>query len=148
MPARREYFIETLLDPESVWAMYTDWEHWHAWEGSVYGEVQWLSGRPFEKGSVVLIEIPSVGITFEQRIIGSTPPRELGWINHASGMTAEQWTYFHPLEHGGTRVETWIEIHGAMLELHGQPVDVVVGRLITTWYDRFKEQCDRRAQSN
>ncbi len=147
MPARRDYCIETLLDPKSVWEMYTDWENWHTWD-NVYGKVQWLSGRPFEKGSTVLIEIPSVGLTFEQRIIGSTPGRELGWINHAHGLTAEQWTYFHRLDHGGTRVETWIEIHGAVMQIQGQPVDIVVGRLIANWYDKFKTVCDRRAQGN
>ena len=144
MPARRDYCIETRLDPQTVWEMYTDWEHWHTWD-NVYGKVQWLTGPPFEKGSIVLIEIPSLGITFEQRIIGSTPPRELGWINHAAGLTAEQWTYFHDLGNGGTRMETWIEVHGNVLELKGQPVDIVIGRLISAWFDKFKARCDARA---
>jgi hypothetical protein len=140
------YAIETKASPELAWEVYADWTLWPKFSDQ-YGELRWVSGEPWQKGSRLRVEIlRPVHVHVEHVITVCVPAKRVGWIDHAMGITVEQWVYFEPLQPAGTRAHTWAEFTGIVQLIAGQPVKRVIRQFIETWYDNYRAECDRRVE--
>lgn len=139
---RVEYAAVTEADPALAWKIFSDVSRWPRFS-DFYGNIRWLSGRPWTVGSRLQIElVRPVKTTVDHVITVCTPPHCVAWIDHALGDTMEQWVAFEPLSTGGTRVRTWAEVVGPTSEVAGQPVAQVLKAFIELWYSRFCSECD------
>jgi len=139
------YFIETKASPELAWDIFSDLTLWPQFSDQ-FGQLQWIAGEPWQKGSRLRIEIlHPVHIHVDHLITVCVPAKRLGWIDRAIGTTLEQWAYFEPLNGGGTRVHTWGEFTGIARLVAGQPILKVIRHFTEHWYDNYRQECDRRA---
>jgi hypothetical protein len=140
------YAVETKASPDLAWQVYSDWTLWPKFSDQ-YGEVIWTSGQPWEKGSRLRIEIlRPVHVHVEHVIKVCVPAKRVSWIDHALGTTLEQWAFFEPLINGGTRVHTWAEFTGIAQIIAGRPIKRVIMDFIVSWYDKYRDECDRLAE--
>ena len=139
------YSVETKAGPDLAWEVFSDWTLWPQFSDQV-GELHWVEGEPWQKGSRLRIEIlHPVHIHVDHVITACVPAKRVGWIDHGIGTTLEQWAYFEPLSSGGTRVHTWAEFTGIASVVAGQPIKKLIRHFTETWYENYRRECDRRA---
>jgi hypothetical protein len=139
---RVEYSAETRADRALTWRIFSDWRRWQRFS-DFYGDIRWLSGKPWAVGSRLRIElVRPVKTTVDHVITVCSPGECVAWIDHALGNTMEQWVTFKPRVEGGTRVETWAEVAGWASTIAGWPIRSVLKSFIELWYSRFCRECD------
>ncbi|HXZ79783.1 MAG TPA: hypothetical protein VEG30_07630 [Terriglobales bacterium] len=93
------------------------------------------------------IEILQPVVAMVDHVITSCEPgRKVSWLDHALGVTLEQWVLFHELPKGkGTEIETRGEFVGPALDIAGRTVGQVLTEFTHTWYGNFRAVCDQLA---
>ncbi len=142
------YTVRTQVSPAIAWEVFSNWNLWRNF-ASIYGELNWVQGRPWDVGSRMEIEILRPGKAVVDRlIICCEPARELGWIDRALDMTLSQWVEFeaHPL--GGTSVHTWGELAPSGLKFGGRTAEQLFAEYTEAWYENYRAACDDLVKDN
>jgi hypothetical protein len=137
-----QYTVRTTASPVQAWKLYSNWNLWPRF-ASVYGEINWIEGRPWEVGSRMEIEIlRPVKAIVDHLIICCEPAKELGWIDRAMGLTMSQWVEFTPLPSGGTRVHTWGDLSSPEAQVGIKAAKELITVFTETWYENYRMACD------
>jgi len=143
-----KYSVKTKCDRRQAWALYVNYENWPAF-ASIYGEMKWTQGEPWEVGSRLDIEIRyPVEVVIDHTIIFWEPGRAIGWIDRALGITIAQWVMFEDEPDGGTRVYTEGEIFSHGIKVAGKSVEELMEVFTQTWYENFRGSCDQLFENN
>lgn len=141
------YVVRTQATSEVAWSVFSNWNLWRHF-ASIYGEIDWVEGKPWEVGSRMRIEVLRPGkAVVERLIICCEPPRELGWIDRALGMTLDQWVEFHAHPLGGTSIRTWGDLAPSGFRLGGRTAEQLFAEFTETWFENFRAACDELAQN-
>ncbi len=139
------YTVKTHATPALAWDVFSNWNLWRKF-ASVYGEMNWSEGKPWEVGSRMQIEIlRPVKTVIDHLLICCVPGRELGFIARCLGMTMSQWVEFDALSSGGTQVHTWGELASSDLKIGGCTVPELHSVFTETWYENYRLACDELA---
>ncbi len=142
---RVEYSVTSIASLESCWEAYVDWRNWPKFHPS-YGRMEWVQGRPWERGSKLEIEITQpIRFVVEHRITTFVPRQRIAWIDHSGFITIEQWVYFHAIPEGGTRIETWADLVGPPT-IKGVLALPLFKQFTKQWYNEFAAYCDGLAR--
>ena len=142
---RFEYSVTTNASPEVAWKVFSDWTLWPKFS-DYYDQIRWTHGEPWQEGSRLSITTAKPArITLDHVITMCEPAERVAWIDHAIGVTLEQWVFFDHLPDGGTRVGTWAEFTGITAVIAGRTIKNVLLEFTQTWYDRYAAECDRVA---
>ena len=76
-------------------------------------------------------------------IISCVPREQVAWIDHALGISMEQWVTFDGLPEGGTHIRTWAEFTGETADISGRPLRDVLEQFLSGWYEKFRAYCDQ-----
>jgi len=137
-----EFTVSTRADRALAWRLFSNFRLWPQFSDS-YGEIKWIAGAPWRKGSRLQIKIlRPIQACVDHVITACSPANYVGWIDHALGDTMEQWVTFEAVP-GGTRIHTWAEVIGPIAEVDGRPIRQVLKEFIEAWYSRFSAACDR-----
>jgi len=140
---RFEYSVITTADPALAWRVFSDCTLWPKFS-ELYHEIRWSKGEPWHEGSRLSITTTaSVGVTLDHVILTCVPGESVAWLDHAIGITMEQWVFFRPLPEGGTLVCTWAEFTGLARLIAGRTIKEVLLDFTRTWYDRYARECDQ-----
>lgn len=141
--ARLEYTDVTRANSRLAWKVFSDFRRWRRFS-DIYGDIRWLSGKPWKPGSRMRIEVlKPVKSSVDHVITVSRPAECVAWIDHFLGNTMEQWVTFTPQSDGTTAVHTWAEVTGVTPDLAGQPCSELIKSFIETWYSNFCKECNR-----
>jgi hypothetical protein len=141
------YTVETKAGVDLAWEIFADCTRWSNYSDWL-GEVKWISGEPWQKGSRMEVELVHPIHAHVQRAVQvCVPGKRVAWIDHMLGTTFEEWTYFEPIVGGKTRVHTWTEFTGILSVVAGRPLTRVVQEFFQTWYDNYAAECNRRVQN-
>ena len=125
--------------------MFSDWTLWPKFS-DYYDQIRWTQGEPWQEGSRLSITIARPArITLDHVITMCEPGEKVAWIDHAIGVTLEQWVFFDRLPEGGTQVRTWAEFTGITAIIAGRRIKDVLLEFTRTWYSRYAAECDRTA---
>jgi len=140
-----DYSVISKASRDVAWQVFSDWTLWPKFS-DFYQDIRWTKGEPWKEGSRLSITTDRpVRITLDHVITLCDPPEKVAWIDHAIGVTMEQWVFFDALPNGGTQVRTWAEFTGITAIVAGRRIKDVLLEFTHGWYDRFAEQCDRVA---
>lgn len=144
--ARRfSYEVMVKAGPQLAWEVFSDWRRWHTFS-NVYGRLEWTTGQPWTVGSRLSIEVLRPVHTVIDHVITHCDPAErVGWIDHALGVTVEQWVSFEPKNESGTLVRASGEIVGSEPELNGSSLQQFFQEFTRDWYQAYREVCDQLA---
>ena len=89
----------------------------------IFDEASWVEGAPWQVGSRLRYVIAQpVRATVSGVVVSISPPRAIGLLNHALGITTEQHVSFGPDLKGGTRVRMTMDLIGESTELSEKAV--------------------------
>jgi len=143
---RLEYSVSTKASRDVAWQVFSDWTLWPNFS-DFYQDIRWTQGEPWKEGSRLSITTARPArVTLDHVITLCDPPNKVAWIDHAMGVTMEQWVFFDALPDGGTQVRTWAEFTGITAIVAGRRIKDVLLEFTHEWYDRFADQCDRVAE--
>src|SRR6202522_3408799 len=101
-----EYAVKTKATPALAWRVYSDWKMWPTF-ASIYGDMKWVQGKPWELGSRLEIEVlRPMRIVIDHLITSYEPIHRISWIDRAMGVTIDQQVKFEALPTGHTQVST------------------------------------------
>jgi len=144
--ARRfSYEVIVKASPKLAWEIFSDWRRWHTFS-NVYGRLEWTKGQPWRVGSRLSIEVlRPVQTTIDHVITHCDPAERVGWIDHAMGVTVEQWVSFEPRNESGTIVRATGEIVGSEPQLAGTSLLEFFQDFTREWYEAYREVCNQLA---
>lgn len=115
----------------------------------VYEEASWIEGKPWEVGSRLrYVLIKPVKATITSVVNSVSPPRAIGLLNHALGITAEQHVTFGPNLQGGTRVRMTLDFVGEPTELPKSVMREAIAFLVRDDLDSMAALCNQRRSSS
>jgi hypothetical protein len=142
---RFEYSVITKAPRSLAWTVFSDWTLWPKFS-SFYDEIRWTKGDPWQEGSRLTITTAfPIRITLDHVITSCVPAEKVSWIDHAIGITMEQWVFFDSLPDGGTQIRTWGEFTGITAVVAGRRVKDILLEFTRTWYTRYATECDLAA---
>jgi len=145
---RFSYEVMVKAGPKLAWEVFSDWRRWHTFS-NVYGRLEWTKGQPWSVGSRLSIEVLRPVHTVIDHVITHCEPAErVGWIDHALGVTIEQWVVFEPRNGSGTLVHVTGDIVGSELDLNGVPLHQFFRDFTREWYEAYREVCNQLAPIN
>ena len=140
---RFEYSVITKAPQEVAWKVFSDWKLWPQFS-DFYQDIRWTKGEPWQEGSrLSIVAAKPIRVTLDHVITMCEPPARVAWIDHAIGVTLEQWVFFDRVPEGGTLVRTWAEFTGITTVIAGRKIKDVLLEFTRTWYDRYAAECDR-----
>ena len=111
----------------------------------IYEEAIWTEGAPWQVGSRARYGIVQPTRTTISAVVTSiSPPRAVGLLNHALGVTAEQHVSFGPDLKGGTRIRVTLTLVGKSTELSEGEVQELASSLTKDALDTVVALCERR----
>ena len=146
MLPRIEYSVTVPVTVDSAFQAFLDLER--LLHRGVYDEASWVEGEPWQVGSRVRYVISQpVRATVSAVVLSISPPRAIGLLNHALGVTAEQHVSFGPDLKGGTRVRMTMDLVGKSSELSEDGLLNAVTFVTRDTLDTLVAACRRRASS-
>jgi hypothetical protein len=115
----------------------------------IYEEASFVEGKPWEVGSRLrYVVIKPVKATITSVVNSLSPPRAIGLLNHALGVTADQHVTFGPDLKGGTRVRMMLDFVGEPTELPESVVQEAVAFLAKDALDTLAALFDQPCGSS
>ena len=146
MLPRVEYSVTAPASPEEVWLAFSDLTRLLG--RGIYSEAVWTEGAPWKTGSRLRYGVlHPVQATVLAVVSLSEPPFKVGLINHALGITAQQFVTFSRVKPNTTRVIMTMDFVGESTS--PTPIDVGAAlRFYThdaldTMLDKLKESQKR-----
>ena len=146
MATRLEYSVTAKCKPEHVWQKFHKLEEW-PWWNRVIGQVRWLEGQPWQKGSRFLMEmVYPRKMSFKPRIVESAPPNKLAWVGKVNGVTGEHWFSFEAQADGTTVIKTWEDFSGLMTVFLTASIKKSIIATWANWLDALKTEAEKIAR--
>ena len=121
MLSRVEYSVTVPVPVDAAFRAFQNFDR--LLSRGIYSEISWTEGEPWRVGSRArfVLEKP-LPATVSAVVSSSSPPRAIGMIHHALGITAEEHVTFGPDLKGGTRIRVTFDFLGTSSELSEEDV--------------------------
>ncbi len=146
MAIRLEYSVTAKCKPEHVWQKFQKLEEW-PWWNRVVGQVRWLSGAPWQKGSRFHLQLwyPKK-MKVDPVIVESAPPNRIAWVGRGIGIKGEHWFSFEPQPDGATLLKTWEDFSGWLTLFMGDGLKKAIVSMYKDWLDALKVEAEKIAR--
>ena len=145
MPKSSSLSVFTLAPRALVWSVFSDIESWRTFGEEMYGEVRWISGLPWARGSHFVAELRQpVEASVSHRILACVPAERVNWSAHAIGVTIERLIEFKDAG-SGTEIKTSAVITGNPARELGGELGPLLDQFTSSWYQQLAKACDARA---
>jgi hypothetical protein len=116
MLSRIEYSVVVPVPPVAAFRAFCDLDR--LLHRGIYDEASWIEGPPWKVGSRIryVVSVP-IQATILSVVTSCDPPRSVGILNHALGITAEQNVTFVSAPKGGARVLMTMDFVGKSLDI-------------------------------
>jgi hypothetical protein len=146
MAIRLEYAVTAKCRPEHVWQKFQKLEEW-PWWNRVIGQVRWLSGAPWQKGSRFHLELVYPRkMKVNPVIVESAPPQRIAWVGKGIGARGEHWFSFEPQPDGTTLIKTWEDFSGWLVGLMGDGPKLAIVSMYKDWLEALKVEAEKIAR--
>jgi hypothetical protein len=114
----------------------------------IYEEVSWIEGPLWQVGSRIRYVVSApIQATILAVVTSCDPPRSVGMLNHAVGITVEQNVVFVP-DHKGTRVLMTMEFVGKSPDLSETVIQQAITFYTRDALDTMAVLCKQRSASS
>ena len=124
-----------------VFAIYTDIERWK--NRSIFGEMRWVKGSPWEEGSRLSIEtrVPFRS-TVDQVVQHFTANESVSYLSHVLGLTTEAWVTFHTDAAGETIIRVRMQIVGKVSRALGFAIEPMILKTTKRFFEDLSRECE------
>ena len=146
MAIRLEYSVTAKCTPQQAWKKFEALEHWSWWTRGI-AQARWVEGQPWQKGSRFLMQVLQPrNVTFRPVILESDPPRKVGWVGKAAGITGEHWFSFEPQSDGTTMLKTWEDFSGWVTIFWTNGIRKSIVAMYAEWLEALKAEAEKIAR--
>jgi len=130
---------------ETVFSIYKDIDRWR--NRSVFGDIRWVQGNPWEEGSRLYIEtrIP-LRSTVDQVIQQFTPNTSVSYLSHVYGITCETRVTFKALSAERTGIAVGMRMIGIVSRSFGFAIEPVIAKTTRSFFEEFRIECEASAR--
>ena len=146
MLSRIEYSVIVPVPAVAAFRAFCDLER--LLHRGIYLEVSWIEGQPWQVGSRIryVVSIP-IHATILAVVTSYDPPRSVGILNHALGITTEQNASFVSDAKGGTRVRMTMEFVGKSPDMSETAIQEAITFYTRDALDSMAALCKPRSPS-
>jgi len=126
---------------ETVFSIYVDTERWR--NRSLFGEIRWVQGQPWEEGSRLRIEtrIP-IWSTVDQVVQHFTPNESVSYLSHVIGITCETRVTFTRTSEGQTAVNVVMQLVGTPSRVLGFALAPAITKATRGFFEELRKECE------
>ena len=146
MPETFSLTVFTRASRPLVWSVFSDIESWRSFGENLYGDVHWVSGVPWSRGSHFVAELRHpVEANVTHRILACVPAERVNWSAHAIGVTIERLIEFKDVG-SGTEIKTSAIVTGKPARALGADLGDLLNQFTSRWYQELAKTCDARVK--
>jgi len=139
---RSEIRISIARPLAPVFAIYA---HPDLWNWASFQDSRWMSGKPWEVGSRMLIDPGnSFGIIVDQVVTHYEANRRVDYIAHFGGITMQSQVRFRALSENVTAIESELEFVGSFSRVAGYAVGSAIEQGARQFYEELKRECESK----
>ena len=131
---------------ETVFSIYADVDRWR--NRNLFGDIQWVQGRPWEEGSRLRIEtrVP-IRSTVDQVVQHFSPNESVSYISHVFGITCETRVIFTPVSVSQTAIHVVMQLVGTTSRALGFALEPAITKATRGFFEELKKECEAAAPS-
>jgi|HubBroStandDraft_5_1064220.scaffolds.fasta_scaffold150646_1 hypothetical protein len=129
-----------------VFSIYVDIERWQ--NRSLFGEISWVQGKPWEPGSRLRIEtLHPVRAVVDQVVQQFQPNERVSYISHVLGITCETYVMFVPVSAEQTAVNVRMHLLGTVSRVLGFAVEPAIEKATKGYFEELRRVCEEATRS-
>ena len=124
-----------------VFAIYVDTDRWR--NRSLFGDIQWVQGKPWEVGSRLRIETRSpIRSTVDQVLQSFVPCESVCYLSHVLGMTCETRVTFKTISDQTTAINVDMHLVGKASRVLGFALEPAIARATKEFFEELRKECE------
>ena len=144
MSIKLEHSTVAKCNVESVWQAFTEVERWPEWS-KLFSRATWIGGPPWEKGSVLLLEVAQPPAKVRAEVTESVPPNRVIWTGGVMGVTIKHNFNFITQADGTTLIQSDIDLSGPATFFINNDMKKKGLDAFVQWFDAMRAQAERLA---
>ncbi len=125
----------------NAFVIYTDIGRWR--NRSVFGDIRWVQGNPWEEGSRLRIETREpVASTVDQVVQHFEANRSVSYLSHVFGITCETRVVFVAVSEQQTAVNVRMQLVGTTSRVLGFAVEPAIAKATRRFFDELRNECE------
>jgi hypothetical protein len=130
---------------ETVFAIYMDTDRWC--NRSLFGDIRWVQGKPWEVGSRLRIETRSpIRSTVDQVLQRFERNESVSYISHVLGMTCETRVTFTRISLQRTALNVSMELVGRASRVLGFALEPAIAKATKGFFEELRKECEAAAR--
>jgi hypothetical protein len=130
---------------ETVFAIYMDTDRWC--NRSLFGDIRWVQGKPWEVGSRLRIETRSpIRSTVDQVLQRFERNESVCYISHVLGMTCETRVTFTRILLQRTALNVSMELVGRASRVLGFALEPAIAKATKGFFEELRKECEAAAR--
>ena len=126
---------------ETVFSIYADLDRWR--NRNLFGDIQWVQGRPWEEGSRLRIEtrVP-IRSTIDQVVQHFSPNESVSYISHVFGITCETRVIFTRVSVSQTAINVVMQLVGTTSRSLGFALEPAITKATKGFFEELRKECE------
>jgi polyketide cyclase/dehydrase/lipid transport protein len=129
---------------ESAWQALTEVDRWPEWS-KLFSRATWIGGPPWEKGSVLLLEVAQPPAKVRAEVSGVSAPNRVTWVGNVMGVTIKHNFNFVTQADGTTLMQSDIDLSGAATFFISQDMKKKGFAAFVEWFDAMRAHAEKIA---
>src|SRR5689334_23551800 len=96
---------------DAAWQAFTETDRWPEWS-KLFSRATWIGGAPWEKGSVLLLEVAQPTAKVRAEVSEVAVPDRATWVGNVMGVTIKHNFKFSAQSDGYTLMQSDIDLSG------------------------------------
>jgi hypothetical protein len=129
---------------DTVFSIYVDVDRWR--HRNLFGDIQWVKGRPWEEGSRLRIEtrLP-IRSTIDQVVQHFTPKESVSYLSHVFGITCETRVTFTRVSVRETAINVTMQLVGFTSRSLGFALAPAITKATKDFFEELRKECEAAA---
>jgi hypothetical protein len=146
MSIKLEHSSVAKCNVESAWQALSEVERWPEWS-KLFSRATWIGGPPWEKGSVLLLEVAQPPAKVRAEVATVSPPGQVTWVGNVMGVTIKHNFNFSVQPDGNTFMQSNIELSGPATFFINEEMKKKGFAAFVEWFDAMRSQAEKVAVS-
>ena len=146
MSIKLEHSTVAKCSLESAWQALTEVERWPEWS-RLFSRATWIGGPPWEKGSVLLLELSSPPAKVRAEVSDVAAPGRVTWVGNVMGVTIKHDFNFSSQAEGSTLMQSDIDLSGPATFFIKEEMKKKGFSAFVEWFDAMRSQAEKVAVS-
>jgi hypothetical protein len=126
---------------DTVFSIYVDVDRWR--NRSLFGEICWVRGKPWEEGSRLRIEtLKPIRVHVDQVVQHFTAKERVSYLSHVLGITCETRVIFTRVDESQTAINVVMNLVGTPSRTLGFALAPAITKATKGFFEELRKECE------